>query len=208
MLSADEHHRASLYHSKRDTALFLAARILLRTSLSQYADVASDCWTFGVTSTGRPIITTPFYLHELHFNLSHTDGLIVCAISKNKEIGIDAENIRCRIISTAMAKKYLAPAEFKYVESLVSEQRQRVLLQYWTLKEAYAKARECGLDVPFSKLEFSLSNADGDCSAIFSNEVDEQPSSWFFREMKLSEDHVCSLAYLSQSPQNIRSHQF
>lgn len=208
VLSADEHLRASQYPSKRDATLFLASRILLRTSLSQYAKFSPELWTFGVTSTGRPLINSPDHEPQYHFNLSHTDGMVVCAISRIQEIGIDVENVHSRMISMAMAKKYLALAEFKNVENLGSEQRLRALLQYWTLKEAYAKARGRGIGVPFTAIECELCDADSDCSVRFFKGMDESSSAWFFRQIKLSEDHVCSLAYMSSLSKIIKLHEF
>jgi 4'-phosphopantetheinyl transferase len=197
ILSAGERHRASRYLSKRDAALFLAARILLRTSLSQYANVAPEGWTFGATPTGRPFITSPKHEPELHFNLSHTDGMVVCAIARIREVGIDVENCRRRIISMEAAKKFLGPSELKHIVGLPSAQRQSALLRYWTLKEAYLKVGGRGMAVPFSSLEFELGNTEGQCSAMFSGATVDDLSAWVFRQVDLSDDHVCSLAFFS-----------
>jgi 4'-phosphopantetheinyl transferase len=46
----------------------------------------------------------------LDFNLSHTAGLIVLAIARNIELGVDVENIRRSAVLEAV-DHYFAPAE-------------------------------------------------------------------------------------------------
>ena len=53
----------------------------MRTVLSNYADVAPADWRFAEGERGKPYIQSPAGAPTLHFNLSNTLGLVVCAVS-------------------------------------------------------------------------------------------------------------------------------
>src|SRR5438105_1534811 len=66
--------RPSIQSRRREVLL---TRMLVRTTLSRYADIAPKDWRFGIGERGRPFIERD----GLDFNLSHTEGMIVCLVS-------------------------------------------------------------------------------------------------------------------------------
>ena len=78
----------------RDRRAFLMTRALVRTTLSRYAPVAPADWRFITNAHGRPeILDRPAGVPDLRFNISHTDGLIACAVTIGREVGVDVEHI-------------------------------------------------------------------------------------------------------------------
>ena len=75
-----------------DRLIFLATRVLVRQVLSRYESVAPDAWTFVANAHGRPEIAGP--KSELRFNLSNTPGLVVCAVTREVDVGVDVEIAR------------------------------------------------------------------------------------------------------------------
>ena len=92
---------------------------------------------------------------DLRFNLSHTDGLIACAVTIGREVGVDVEHIQRRLTHD-VAGRFFAPREVDDLKALPEDEQQRVFFDYWTLKEAYIKARGFGLALPLGDFAFTL----------------------------------------------------
>lgn len=90
-----------------------------------------------ITERGKPY----FAGSDWHFSISHSKGHVFCALS-SRRIGIDAEE-GDRVINPALAEKILSPEE--YARYARSEDKPRVLLRLWVLKEAAAKVTGEGL---------------------------------------------------------------
>ncbi len=96
---------------ERDRRAFLLTRALVRTTLSRYAAVGPADWTFVANVHGRPeILDRPAGVPDLRFNMSHTDGLIACAVTIGREVGVDVEHIDRRLTHD-VAGRFFAPAE-------------------------------------------------------------------------------------------------
>ena len=65
-------------------------------------------------------------------------------MARDFEVGIDVENIG-RSINLDLARRFFAPAEVAFLEQMPENQRQATFFLFWTLKEAYVKARGVGL---------------------------------------------------------------
>lgn len=111
---------------------------------------------------GRSYIVTeeanhkPFLLEAPHidFNISHTMGLVVCAIG-NRDIGIDAELIRPfeeRLLRRVCSKK-----EQDYVLEVDDIQiREERFFRLWTLKESFVKAIGRGIAFSLKDISFTI----------------------------------------------------
>ena len=93
-LSGAEHARQQRFHFEHDRKLFLVAHGMLRSVLSRYVAVAPSQWQFSSGRYGRPAISGPDGLPALRFNLSHTRGLVACAVSLEFDCGVDVERLR------------------------------------------------------------------------------------------------------------------
>src|SRR5262249_38781671 len=108
LLSPDEDERRQRYALVRNRHQFLLARGLLRTTLSRYADAPPAAWVFPATGHGKPEIAAPAGLPPLRFNLSHTDGLVACAVAAGREVGVDVEDVGRREVSEGLARYCLS----------------------------------------------------------------------------------------------------
>jgi len=93
-LSKLQRHEVNKYRKIRSCRVarqYLAARMLTRSTLSCYADVPVQAWQFTANEHGRPAIDWPRKYRDIYFSISHTTGLVVIAVSRNPEIGIDVE---------------------------------------------------------------------------------------------------------------------
>lgn len=193
LLSSDEHARMARFVFDRDRRSFLLTRALVRTTLSRYAPIRPADWQFIANAHGRPeILDRPSGVPDLRFNISHTDGLIACAVTIGREVGVDVEQINRRL-SHDVAGRHFAPAEVNDLKQLPEEEQQRVFFDYWTLKEAYIKARGFGLALPLGDFAFKLNPPQAPTIA-FEPAMDDDPETWQFLQSWPTPQHRLGLA--------------
>ena len=192
MLSDDERARLARLRREPDRRAFLTAHALVRSALSRYADVPPEGWTFAANHRGRPEIAGPGPVPALRFSLSHTSGLTACAITLDFDCGVDVESFDRRGDPLKVARRVLSPKELSDLEARTAETRRDRFLTYWTLKEAYVKARGLGLSLPLRQFSFSLT---GERIRIeFAAPGDDVATSWQFTSLRPTPRHVLAIA--------------
>ena len=193
LLSPDEHERMARLVFERDRQRFLLTRALVRTMLSRYAAVTPAGWQFIANVHGRPeILDRPAGVPDLRFNISHTDGLIACAVTIGREVGVDVEHVGRRLTQD-VAARFFAPAEVAHLQSLPEDDQERLFFDYWTLKEAYIKARGFGLALPLGDFAFHLAAA-GAPAISFEPSMPDDPATWQFLQDWPTPTHRLGLA--------------
>jgi 4'-phosphopantetheinyl transferase len=202
LLSPDECVRLDQRPRERGRTEFLVAHVLVRVALSRHTDVAPDRWVLEADAGGRPEIAGPTPAGSLHFSLSHTRGLVACAISSSGAIGIDAESIGRRLSVERLARRVLCGSERGALGALPEAERRVRLLEYWTLKEAHTKALGTGLRSPLRDTEFALA-ADGRARLVGSGGREWRHLSW-----RPGPDHVLAVACSGQTLPVLRHHEW
>ncbi|WP_208821673.1 4'-phosphopantetheinyl transferase HetI [Tolypothrix sp. PCC 7910] len=154
-LSSDESARAQRFYFPEHRQRFIAGRGSLRTILSRYLGITPQEVQFDYEPRGKPFLASRFSHSGLSFNLSHSQNLALCAVSKNRQIGIDLEYIRPMSDLESLAQRFFLPREYDLVRSLPDEQKSSVFFRYWTCKEAYLKATGEGI-AQLERIEISL----------------------------------------------------
>ncbi|MDZ8259996.1 4'-phosphopantetheinyl transferase HetI [Nostoc sp. ChiQUE01b] len=154
-LSSDETARAERFYFQEHRQRFIAGRGILRTILGRYLDVQPRQVEFNYQRRGKPVLADKFTDSGLAFNLSHSQGLGLCAVNCTSEIGVDLEYIRPMSDLEALAKRFFLTREYEMLRSLSPNQQQEVFFRYWTCKEAYLKATGDGLS-QLEQVEVSL----------------------------------------------------
>ncbi len=194
ILSPLERKRYWRFCFDRDRKVYLVTRALVRSALSKYVDLEPGELRFIENKYGRPFVEPQQLSKEIFFSISHTIGLIVCAITRNSRVGIDAEFIYNRSFTMDMVNKYYSADEIKQIGSLSKNDRAVRIVELWTLKEAYLKARSRGLFLPIESVSFNL-DEQGKIYAFFGAGLENDcPKSWSFRQFKLTPVHVFAIA--------------
>ena len=152
-LSRDEHARASRFRFEHDRRRWIAARVMLRQALGEYVNVSPAELTFTYSQYGKPALCG----HNLHFNLSHSGDLAVCAISAVTEVGVDVERIREIEDMDALFRSISSAREYSAFRVLPRAERTRAFFETWTRKEACVKATGRGLSTPLADVDASRS---------------------------------------------------
>jgi 4'-phosphopantetheinyl transferase len=155
-LSVDERARAERFRFEVDRRRFVAARGVLRSILGRYLGVAPDRPRFEYGEYGKPRLAEPFAVTSLRFNVSHSQGLALIAVTRGRELGIDVESVHPVPEADRIAESLFAPGELAQLRDTPESERLKAFFTCWTLKESYVKARGEGLSVPLNEFEVSL----------------------------------------------------
>ena len=193
MLSAEERARHRRFARTADRDLFLASRVLLRTTLSRYGDIEPSGWTFRRGPHGRPEIANPQSPPGLRFSLSHTDGMVALMVHDDADGGIDVERVG-RVASTAsVARTAFAAIERDALLALPRDQRDARFYRLWTLKEAFAKATGRGLSLHLDEIWFA-DTGEETITLGCRESIEPDPSEWAFTVGRPSAHHVLATA--------------
>ncbi|MBW4616303.1 MAG: 4'-phosphopantetheinyl transferase superfamily protein [Desmonostoc vinosum HA7617-LM4] len=154
-LSSDELVRAERFYFQQHRERFIAGRGMLRNILGRYLGIKPSQVRFDYQQRGKPVLADAFIDSGLAFNLSHSQGLGLCGVSCDRQIGVDLEYIRPMDDIEALAKRFFLPREYELLRSLPLNQQQEVFFRYWTCKEAYLKATGDGIS-QLEQIEVSL----------------------------------------------------
>jgi 4'-phosphopantetheinyl transferase len=192
LLSPEERARHARFLNERAQHEYLITRALCRTVLSRYADVPPVDWRFKVNQWGRPEIASPAGGH-LRFNLSNTRGLVACAVALEGEIGLDAEAVDRGGDLLEIAERFMAAPEAAAIRALLPSDQPFRFFTYWTLKEAYIKARGMGLSIPLDKFWFQL-DADSPARLALAPDMDDTAAGWTFAQLQPTGRHLLAIA--------------
>ena len=143
-LSADEHARATRFRFGADRTRFTVPRGLLRVILGRYAGVDPAAFVFSYGAAGKPAIADPPDARRFTFNVSHSAGVALIAVARQRPIGVDVERLR-EIEALEIARRFFSQGEIAAVQSVSGAERQRVFFSCWTRKESVLKACGAGL---------------------------------------------------------------
>ena len=156
VISADERARAERFYFERDRKHFIVGRGLLRTILGCYLGIESNRLEFWSGSHGKPALAETSARGTLRFNLSHSQGLVLYAVTRDREIGIDLERIRPIAEAEQIAERFFSARENALFRALPPSQKLEAFFNCWTRKEAYIKAIGDGLARPLDRFDVSL----------------------------------------------------
>ena len=203
LLTEEERHRQQRFYFPKDQRRYLITRALVRTVLSRYAPIAPKEWTFSTNAYGKPEIANDSNIaRKLSFNVSHTQSLIVLGITYGRNLGVDTENIRIRKAPLEIARHFFSPAEAEALYALPLDMQHDRFYQYWTLKEAYIKARGMGLSIPLDQFSFRLQGADIQLS--IDSRLNDEASRWRFWQFGLSAGYLTAICAEVSGNSNLR----
>lgn len=128
--------------------------------------VAPSSLRFTKNQFGKPNVIWPekrldeWRPPSLCFNLTHTQSLLMCAVTQKAEVGIDVEERERKFTRDlmALARRQLSPEEADWLSQFTDPNEQRCqFIQLWTLKEAYVKALGKGISkAPLKEFTFTF----------------------------------------------------
>ncbi len=143
LLTDDEKTRANKYVFAKDRQHFVACRATLRKILSGYLGISPEEIEFSVRHYGKPYLSGVD--RDLRFNVSHSNGTAVIAVTMNREVGVDIEFVDPNFDVFSVASSAFSTEEVSRLRSLPLTQQAAAFFTGWTRKEAFLKAMGDGL---------------------------------------------------------------
>jgi len=182
LLSEDERSRCDRFKFAHLRRNFVAARANLRLILSQVLHCKAADIEFEYSDRGKPYLRNQPTDQHIHFNLAHSQNIVIYAVCRDRQVGIDLEYINLNVNVESIANRYFSETEQKIIQCLSITPQEQYLAFYraWVLKEAYGKATGQGivniLHLDFAKL-LETSNGEvlevnGWILQLISNETD------------------------------------
>ena len=127
----------------------------VRTLACRYLELNEEGIVFEKDEYGKPFLQGQ---EGFHFNISHSDRYVVCAVS-DAPIGVDVEKIRQ--VRLKVAERFFTESEKQYVFSGESEEMKcSRFFTVWTRKEAFVKRDGRGLRIPLDSFEVLTPQSD------------------------------------------------
>ena len=205
VLDAEERRRAWAFKADADRRRHVVAHVFLRAVLGRHLGQPSSSITFRSGHHGKPALHGEGEGPDVRFNLAHSADLVVCAVARAREVGIDVEWTRRVIEVEQVARRFFAREEIEALATLKEECRQRAFYACWTRKEAYVKARGAGLSMPLDSFHVSIDPDERDCSLT----IHDDPvgtAQWALTSISVGPDYAGALAAESSGEAIALSH--
>lgn len=203
ILTPDENERASNFQFEVHQQSFLAGCLLTRHLLSEAVGQSPDSLKFETNKYGKPFLVQSAS-EEYWFNRSRSTGIVVVALTRVGEVGIDIEHRRRKIETNEIADRFFSPRETAALKNIPPANRTNEFFRYWTLKEAYIKAQGQGLSIPLDSFSFQLGNGPPRIRFEESDSMEspiESPADWTFFENSLPPDYQMAIAIKADHPE-------
>jgi 4'-phosphopantetheinyl transferase len=203
LLPPEERSREERFTHEPSRRQFLVARALARTVLAHYTGRDPRELRFECNAYGKPFLSPPAGTSSagpsLEFNLSHTGGLVVCAVTSGNAVGVDVEDCGRRTDYLELAQRFFAASEAAVLAGLPPDQQRRLFFEFWTLKEAFIKARGMGLSIPLDGFAFSPP-PDLPPRISFPKLAGEDSQAWQFARLSMGPRYQIAVALDRKAP--------
>jgi len=214
LLSSAERKQQRNFHFKKDQRSYLVSHALLRTVLSMYAEIAPEDWVFARGAHGKPRLTQASAATALRFNLTHTADLCACVVTRRIRCGVDAEHVGRDNKLMPIARRMFSEIELETLRDKTDAEMRQRFFYYWTLREAYVKAKGTGLGGSSKAFHFRIDEQAGTdtCMTAGIEFVDDRKKNiadeWQFEIFQHDANHVMAVALKSAGERKTIQWQF
>jgi 4'-phosphopantetheinyl transferase len=147
MLSPGERQRYSAYTNGVVARRFAVGRAVLREVLGALQSTLPSLVRLTDGEFGKPALLRCTGKAPLWFSVAHCDDLLLVALSREGEVGVDVERTRPIECWERLADRTLAAGERAQLRRAVErgEDAEQVFLRHWCRVEAELKAIGCGI---------------------------------------------------------------
>lgn len=188
VITVENNNRLDKFRFRADMLRTLFGELLTRYAVSEILDIDTDKITIKRDKFNKPY----FPDLPLHFNISHSEDYVICALSSNK-IGIDIEKITD--IDIKIAENFFSENEYNFLSGLNQSDRKQKFFEFWTIKESYVKFTGKGMYIPFDSFNVNLHDGFPEIS---------DKTNIYFRQYEISDYKCTACSDVKDFPDSIR----
>jgi 4'-phosphopantetheinyl transferase len=198
-LAPEEQQRAARFHFPTHRNRFIAGRGLLRRLLATYLGMKPHALEFAFAPNGKPTLTGLTVHQALHFNLAHSEDLLLIAVTRSGSVGVDVERVRMLPDFEELVASFFSPNESAKFRNLTAEQKPTAFFDLWTRKEAWLKASGDGITHLLNQVEVSFLQTEPARLVRLPAQY-ARGSSWSLHELAPSPGFAAALAIATDAP--------
>jgi 4'-phosphopantetheinyl transferase len=192
-LSAEEKARADRFVRASDRDRFIFAHGMLRSILARYTGCRPRQIVLKTNAYGKPALAGPTGPGGLRFNLAHSGDMVLVALGRDDDVGVDVEFMRSMPDLHQMISRCFSQEEQRYFGHLPAARVERTFFEYWTLKEAYLKGIGRGLSYPLEAVHIEEDRQRADSGEWYTATPDKGPP-WQCLLLSPAPDYAGALA--------------
>jgi 4'-phosphopantetheinyl transferase len=155
-LTPSEQLHASRYRLERARDHFTIGRACLRILLGNLTGLDPRSIAITTGGHGKPALSS-HNGHTVAFNVAHSEGTILIAITCDGSLGVDVEYFDRPTDFMDVAKHNFTETEINSLEAIAApDVRSKTFYRYWTRKEAVLKADGRGLIASLASFDVSF----------------------------------------------------
>ena len=155
-LSPEELTQAARFRFERDQTGYAVGRGVTRLVLGRMLGVSPVELVLAYGPHGKPYLAPGRHPANWHFNLSHSHGLALLAVTRLGEVGVDVEQVRPIREMLGIARRFFSEREQAALAALPEAEVPVGFFNLWTRKEAWLKATGSGIGGGLEGVEVSL----------------------------------------------------
>ncbi len=141
VLQPDEVEQARRFRVSVPRNEFVAGRAMLRLLLARELGCVPREVRLRLGAQGKPMVD------GIEFNVAHTRGVVLIALSRAGAVGLDIEREDRTVEAVDIARASFHPEEVQWIEQTAEAERPAAFFRCWTRKEAVTKADGRGLSM-------------------------------------------------------------
>ncbi|MBL9136527.1 MAG: 4'-phosphopantetheinyl transferase superfamily protein [Verrucomicrobiales bacterium] len=191
-LHAAEIERARRYHREEDALRFTSVRAAARRILAERLRITPQQVVFNESPTGKPFVAATLG-PPTEFNVAHSGGLGLLAVSTLGPVGVDLESIDHARPHLEAVEPYLGNEERRAIAILPPAARSRFLIESWVMREAMVKAIGVGLGgVDLRALQRPKGSGLGTVRIPAPHPFDH-PQGWWLRWLEAGPEYIAAV---------------
>jgi len=175
---------------------YLGAHVLARLMIAEVAGCDSARVVIEHSALGRPEVVAPYAATRYSISVSHADGVALCGVAEECDIGVDVESLdSIGPDPLAAAEAVCSGPEIARLRALPAEVLRSRFLDLWARKEALAKAHGVGFSCAAGAIATDAGVAWRPPAPV-EEETDVDPASGRVETLRLTSRHLAAIAIL------------
>lgn len=188
-LSPREQAAAARFVLEKHGQTYTFAHAFLRDVLSRYTGLAPAELNFYEHDFGKPFLTAA---DAPQFNLSHSGDVVMLAVTRDRQVGVDVEKIRTVMYRASIAESNFTAHEQAFLSRHSAGLENEAFFRCWCRKESYIKAVGKGLAIPLNTFDTSI--AEGDAGRWLPRTVDApHVERWWLADVTAPDGYLAAL---------------